>query len=99
MGKVTEFADRRMPYMYSRLQPCAIDGCDGWACEGEEACEKCAAEIAGLDEMVKSPAKRRLESFVYASAAVAVMLWLGWETRSFWMEWAQMVGGVFGSGR
>lgn len=83
---------------------CAVSGCEGLAWPGDENCKKCGEEIEALAAMDAqgaayapdaAKAASRLENFCYACGAIGVVLYLTWETRSFWIDRFQIVVNFF----
>jgi hypothetical protein len=83
---------------------CAVRGCEGLAWPGGGELQEVREEIEALEAMdaegeeyapAAAKAAGRLESFCYACGSIDVMLFLLWETRSFWIGWADIIFGFF----
>jgi hypothetical protein len=90
-GDGPEAPRRGTQFTSARLRVCEAEGCGRWVPAESRFCAKCTEEIDALNEMTRGPRGGRLENFAYISATVVVMVYLAWETRGFWIEWAQMI--------
>lgn len=86
-------------------QATSCPGCDAPALGGDY-CASCQFKVDVFDAYAREreshslPVREflrkgktqtsRLDGITYATAAIAVMLLLLWETRSFWIEWFEM---------
>jgi hypothetical protein len=96
------------PDLSQCFAPCAVPNCDRLAEPGKPFCWHCAQDVAALNSMANYPdefeesaedradmvaAANRLEGFFWAVCAVSALWVLIWMTRSFWLEWFDMVLG------
>jgi len=81
------------PFYNYLPEHCRMEGCQGLAWGNDGLCLDC--ETKALEEMAGAPKKSsRLSDVLWAAASVAVVWWMLWETRSFWLEWIDMIFGV-----